>query len=692
MASSTRIDELRKKFDENPRRYFAPLANEYRKAGDIEQAITICREYLPQQPGHMSGHIVFGQALYEAKQYEEAKAVFETALTLDPENLIALRHLGDISLVLSDNDGARTWYRRVLEADPRNEEIQAQLGKLEQAASQAPTPVIGAHAVENTAPVASPAPAKSAPSGSAPTVVMSAVPRPGTAAPAPAPPPPPPPPTSPAPPAPPADAPVTATSPTAEIVLEDIVPAAPAESPVEDSSAPETIEIESTSFGTGTPAPDTSSPAALEGLESTSATSDAPPMDSFSLDGLETTSLSAPPESTSPEPVPDLDLGGLGGEEPAQTPSSETIAASAPAEPPSSSPAADTLDLDLGALGQPAEVSSSTETSAPEVPAASEPDLALSDLAEEASSQAAPEFEIALSSEPVEAAATAETSRSDAPVDLDLDLPPSAPEQEAAAGGDIEVTSPEPVIEATAPAPAAVELPLVEPSAPSEPDIVDVAPETEPESSPFVTETMAELYLQQGHRDEALKVYRALLEQRPSDAGLRAKIDALGNPESTPVASGPTIGDVLRFVALRKPGFRPEPAASNGAQHPPDSTASLAGDDALAGRFSFPDPSDSDERAAVALAQAFAHTGAAGDASVSGASARPASNELTLDSVFGSQPQDTPPPNFSFDQFFSQRASAEHPAPAAAAPEAGEGESAQDVAQFSQWLDGLKQQ
>ena len=112
MASSARIDELRKKFEENPRRYFAPLANEYRKAGDVDQAISICREYLPQQPGHMSGHIVFGQALYEARQFEEAKTVFETALSLDPENLIALRHLGDIALIIGDTDSARGWYRR----------------------------------------------------------------------------------------------------------------------------------------------------------------------------------------------------------------------------------------------------------------------------------------------------------------------------------------------------------------------------------------------------------------------------------------------------------------------------------------------------------------------------------------------------------------------------------------------------
>ena len=130
MASSARIDELRKKFDENPRRYFAPLANEYRKIGDLDQAIFICQEYLPQQPGHMSGHIVYGQALFETGRLDEARAVFETALTLDPENLIALRHLGDIANGSGDSAAARGWYQRVLEADPRNEEIAAILDTL----------------------------------------------------------------------------------------------------------------------------------------------------------------------------------------------------------------------------------------------------------------------------------------------------------------------------------------------------------------------------------------------------------------------------------------------------------------------------------------------------------------------------------------------------------------------------------
>lgn len=140
MAGSPRIDELKKKFDENPGRYFAPLANEYRKAGQIEQAIEICRMYLAEKPGHMSGLIVFGQALFEARQFEEARKTFEQALALDPENLIALRHLGDISREIGDPAAAMGWYQRVLDADPRNEEIAAALAEVAAEAEVAGAP------------------------------------------------------------------------------------------------------------------------------------------------------------------------------------------------------------------------------------------------------------------------------------------------------------------------------------------------------------------------------------------------------------------------------------------------------------------------------------------------------------------------------------------------------------------------
>ena len=131
MANPALIEDLRKQFAENPRRVFARLANEYRKSGDLDVAIEICRAHVPLQPTYISGYIVLGQALFERGQPDEARSTFETALTLDPENLIALRQLGDIARASGDLDAARGWYHKLLEVDPQNDEISAQLEALD---------------------------------------------------------------------------------------------------------------------------------------------------------------------------------------------------------------------------------------------------------------------------------------------------------------------------------------------------------------------------------------------------------------------------------------------------------------------------------------------------------------------------------------------------------------------------------
>jgi tetratricopeptide (TPR) repeat protein len=130
MANSALIDDLLKQFAGNPRRVFARLANEYRKRGELDSAIEICRSHVPLQPGYISGHIVLGQALYDSGSLEEARSSFETALALDPENLIALRHMGDIARATGSVESARGWYRQLLEIDPQNEEVAAQLESL----------------------------------------------------------------------------------------------------------------------------------------------------------------------------------------------------------------------------------------------------------------------------------------------------------------------------------------------------------------------------------------------------------------------------------------------------------------------------------------------------------------------------------------------------------------------------------
>jgi tetratricopeptide (TPR) repeat protein len=116
------------------------LASEYRKNGELDQAIALCEQHLGEQPGNMNGQVVYGQALFDSGRYEQAEATFTTALTLDPQNLIALRHLGDIARLNGNSGGALEWYNRVLEADPRNDEIQGFIEELKTAAAAAPPP------------------------------------------------------------------------------------------------------------------------------------------------------------------------------------------------------------------------------------------------------------------------------------------------------------------------------------------------------------------------------------------------------------------------------------------------------------------------------------------------------------------------------------------------------------------------
>lgn len=178
--TNPRLEELRAKFQQNPRRYFAPYANELRKTGDPAQAIAVCRTHLASQAGHVSGHIVLGQALYEAGEGNEARDAFTAALELDPENLIALRSLGEIAQVNGDFGAARQWYQRLLDADPRNSEVTQLLRDIPADAPPKPVVVPEAHSGEEPTPftvreeiAAAEAPSampESLPTQSAPTV------------------------------------------------------------------------------------------------------------------------------------------------------------------------------------------------------------------------------------------------------------------------------------------------------------------------------------------------------------------------------------------------------------------------------------------------------------------------------------------------------------------------------------------
>jgi tetratricopeptide (TPR) repeat protein len=105
MADSPRIEALRRRVEKDPASIaFAQLAEEYRRGGDYEQAIAICREGLARHPGYLSAQVTLGRALIELQQLDEARKELEAVLRVAPDNLAAIRALAGIHEHIGDGD------------------------------------------------------------------------------------------------------------------------------------------------------------------------------------------------------------------------------------------------------------------------------------------------------------------------------------------------------------------------------------------------------------------------------------------------------------------------------------------------------------------------------------------------------------------------------------------------------------
>jgi hypothetical protein len=214
------------------------------------------------------------------------------------------------------------------------------------------------------------------------------------------------------------------------------------------------------------------------------------------------------------------------------------------------------------------------------------------------------------------------------------------------------------------------------------------------QAEPVVTETMAELYLRQGHREEALQVYQALSAQRPDDARLRRKVAELSGPppRGRTSGSGQTAGAFLKGILSARPGA---PAPVLAPEPPPVDQPPVAAPDGPAnGPVNRVEP----------------------DAPAPGTPTRPASDTISLDSVFGEEggrgsipalPEPSPEQparlpvasgGFSFDDFFGSTtvpAGGAAGKPPGSRPSRPSGrnrspEQEEDLDQFQAWLKSLK--
>jgi cytochrome c-type biogenesis protein CcmH/NrfG len=98
VAYTSEIEKLEKRWAENPKgRNFAPLADAYRKAGELDRALELCKAGLDRHPDYVSAHIVYARCLIDQKNDPAASEVFQKVLTLDPENVLALNMLAEMA-------------------------------------------------------------------------------------------------------------------------------------------------------------------------------------------------------------------------------------------------------------------------------------------------------------------------------------------------------------------------------------------------------------------------------------------------------------------------------------------------------------------------------------------------------------------------------------------------------------------
>lgn len=608
MAFSSEIEKLERRWQENPLGLtFAPLAEAYRKAGETARALELLEQGLTQHPNYVPAHIVRGRCHLDAQSDPDAEQAFLRVTELDPENVIALKSLAELSERSGRIPEAVHRLELLLDVDRNNEEARGQLDRVKELLASAPP-----------------------------------------AAPAPAP------------------APVEAAAPTPE--PEAPVPAPSAPEPVAESSGPggkfdETslsdLELEAATQLTSVPSHEFQIPNDSENLRpSGQRIADivlgTEPPEEFPMHDGAYGEDAAPPGDRDPAGIDGVDV--LLGEEYSSLMAYRDPSDVPEVEPP---PAEDTV---FGQIALMAEMPPADVDVLPPPPSSPfERDSFLPPPPPASEAEAPPVME----AEPVAQSVLEPVMEVTAEIKPE---PAAAPEPEPVAAESVSersvmVDDYVPLGDLGAPS-------LYQPAAP-QPEEPEAAQAAEPEL--VVTETMAEIFLRQGHRELALAVYAQLAQREPDNARIAAALASL-----TPDAPAPEAHAAL----IPAPKFA---ASDTGGR----SVGQLFGSVLSAARPN--------------VAQTIHPPAFEAPKRGSGEPTRPAQESLSLSSVFGEESAPPGPAGTasdsnagepSFDEFFAPAtgpaADLELPRTPESDAEGAPAQVPEDLEQFNAWLRGLK--
>ncbi|MGH7318624.1 MAG: tetratricopeptide repeat protein [Candidatus Rokuibacteriota bacterium] len=113
---------------------FAALAEAYRRAGRLAEAVALCREGLARYPAYSTARYILAKACRDGSDLATARTEIDRFLQDEPDHEPALRLAAECALCLADPRAAMARLRRLCVLDPDDRAAQGQLRALEVAA------------------------------------------------------------------------------------------------------------------------------------------------------------------------------------------------------------------------------------------------------------------------------------------------------------------------------------------------------------------------------------------------------------------------------------------------------------------------------------------------------------------------------------------------------------------------------
>lgn len=101
---------------------FAPLAELYRKAGLLDEAIATARKGIEIHPDYVGGYLALGRACFEKGEQAESRAALERVVRVTPDNLTAQKLLSRIYIDIGEKDLAVKALETILVLNPADQE------------------------------------------------------------------------------------------------------------------------------------------------------------------------------------------------------------------------------------------------------------------------------------------------------------------------------------------------------------------------------------------------------------------------------------------------------------------------------------------------------------------------------------------------------------------------------------------